>query len=598
MEALWGRLSRTVRAAVPPLLCLSVVIALAACGVEQAAPAVATTVSATPMGTAAPATTVDPAAEPQPTATLAQAETPVPLPMATPMPTPTPTPTATPPPTSTPTPAHTPTPTPTPTPTATPQPTSTPTPTHTPTPLPTATPQPTSTPEPKTGVISMTDDGMTTSTVKFISYENGVLNIERAGEVLKAEYNKGGPRRFRVRVYSGDRIADIEPEQVIPGRSATLYSRIVGGKEFYISLVVDSAGGVLPAALINNDSLYKKISGLQWYSDGVSEDEASVLYALGNISQIDDALFAKMLDLPWVTDGITRDERQGLDSTEGAMQRIGNVDSIGPVLLGELIGKEWFRDGLNDEEIALVIVLRSFVGQESVFRDLISDNSILSETVSLPLAGETKLFVVSRSSITDGDRVLWAASIGLKAMEGFMGEPWPKQRVIFALEPEWNSSSFGANVGDHILLKHTGGFLILHELAHDYLTSISSWIDEGGAHFLATYTAGVHEGSVQEVQENAAERLKGSVARCAESGASNIQKWLDVVRGGSRQSKSSVAGCHYALGEAFLLGMYQSLGHDVVSSSLRELYNLKQERWVDEGDIYGNYIQTLTNQPD
>ncbi len=427
---------------------------------------------------------------------------------------------------------------------------------------------------------------MTTSTVKFISYENGVLNMERAGEVLTAENNKGGPRRFRVRVDSGDSYADIEPEQVIPGRSAALYSTIVDGEEFYLALVVDSGGGLLPAALINNDSLYKKINGLQWFSDGVSEDEASALYALGDISQNDDALFAKMLDLPWVTDGITRDEREGLDSTKVSMQRIiVNRHSSGPALFDEMIGKEWFRDGLNDEEIALVVVLRSFVGQESVFRDLISDNSILSESVSLPLAGETKLFVVSRSSITDGDRVLWAASIGLKAMEGFMGEPWPKQRVIFALEPEWNHPSFGANVGDHILLKHTRGFLILHELAHDYLTSISSWINEGGAHFLATYTAGVHEGSVQQVHENAAERLKRSGAECAESGASNIQEWLDVVRG-SRQSKSSVAGCHYALGEAFLLGMYQSLGHDVVSSSLRELYNLKQERWVDEGDIY------------
>ena len=531
MKLTWGRPTGTGMASAMLLLFLSAVIALAACGGEQAAPAVATTVSATPMGTAALATTLEPTTEPQPTAT--------------------------------------------------------------PTPLPTATPRPTSTPEPKTGVISMTDDGIATSTVKFISYENGVLDMERAGEVLKAEYNEHWPRRFGVRVPSGDSFADVEPEQVIPGRSATLRSAIVDGEEFFISLTVDSEGGVLPAALINDDSLYKRISRLRWYSDGVSEDEASALYALGNIGEIDEALFAKMLDLPWVNDGITHDERQGLDLAKEAMQRIGNRHSSGPTLLGEMISKEWFRDGLNDEDIALVVVLRSFVGQESVFRDLISDNSILSETVSLPLAGETKLFVMSRSSITDGDRVLWAASIGLKAMEGFMDEPWPKQRVVFVLEPEWNSSVFGTNAGDHILLKHTKGFLVLHEIAHYYLTNISPWMDEGGAHFLATYSAGVHEGSVKQVHNNAAERLKESVGRCAESGASNIQEWLDETRAGP-QSNSSIAGCHYALGEAFLLGIYQSLGHEVVSSSMRELYNLKGKQRVDERDIYQVFYANTT----
>ena len=124
------------------MLCLTAVIALAACGGEQAAPAVATTTPATPTAAATPAATVSVAAEPQPTATVAPADTPVPV--ATPTPTPKPAAVATPGATSQPT--ETPTTTPAATATATPQPT--PVPTSTSTPEPTAAATPTATPAP------------------------------------------------------------------------------------------------------------------------------------------------------------------------------------------------------------------------------------------------------------------------------------------------------------------------------------------------------------------------------------------------------------------------------------------------------------------
>ena len=148
MKFIRGRLTGTVKAAAVLLLCLGVLTALAACGGEQAAPAVATTGPATPTAAATPAATVSTAAEPQPTATVAPADTPVPLPTATPTPTPTPEAAATPPPTATSTPTPTTTATPEPTPTPTPVPTSTPTPEPTATATPTASPVPTAAPTP------------------------------------------------------------------------------------------------------------------------------------------------------------------------------------------------------------------------------------------------------------------------------------------------------------------------------------------------------------------------------------------------------------------------------------------------------------------
>ena len=148
MKTFWVRLTGTGLASTVLLLCLSAVIALAACGGEQAAPAAATAVPVT--ATASPSATPEPATEAPPAAT--QAPTDRPTPPQTPAPTAVPEPTATSVPTVTPapTPQPTETPAPTSTPTATPEPTPTPTPspTSTPTPEPTAAAAPTATPAP------------------------------------------------------------------------------------------------------------------------------------------------------------------------------------------------------------------------------------------------------------------------------------------------------------------------------------------------------------------------------------------------------------------------------------------------------------------
>ncbi len=170
MEALWGRLSRTVRAAVPPLMCLAAMISFAACGGEGTSSVVATAVPATAMTTVIPSETSEPTELPTPAsiaatpappastptleATPAQVrspqETSTPEPAATPTPTPTltatPVPTVTPPPTPGPTDIPTPIPAPTPTPTPVPTATRVPTATPLPAPSPTATPSPTPTP--------------------------------------------------------------------------------------------------------------------------------------------------------------------------------------------------------------------------------------------------------------------------------------------------------------------------------------------------------------------------------------------------------------------------------------------------------------------
>ena len=140
MKLIFRRLTGPSKASAVLLLCLSALIALAACVGEQTSPAVATTITATP--TATQAATPEPTAGSPPAATQAPGDTPTPTPTLAP--TAAPEPTATP--VTTGTPAATPSPAPAPQPPATQVPTSTPSPTPTPEPVSPATPGPTSTP--------------------------------------------------------------------------------------------------------------------------------------------------------------------------------------------------------------------------------------------------------------------------------------------------------------------------------------------------------------------------------------------------------------------------------------------------------------------
>ncbi len=537
-----------------------------------AIPTLAPTPTAQPP-TQKPAPTLMPEASPEPTSTRAAVPTPMPTAAPTPIPTVKPTPSPTPTAAPIPTPMATQLPSPTPTLSADPPPAATPRPSPT---LP-PTSAPTPTPELQTGIISTSQQHIT-SLARFLSFDNNMLSFERAGVILTAGYNQ---RTVPIRMELSSDLVRIRPEQLLPGSIVRLYSAVADSEEVIVGVL--SEGTAPPVGMIDGPSLAEWIPRLPWYSDGLTEDERMVLWVLADVAEREFSLFEEVSKFAWIADGITYEEARAFRIAREVLNR----DPDSPTLFGHLVNKDWFRKGPGEEENAIQVVLQSFIDQERVYLGLIDDARVISESVSLPLAGETKLFVVSRSRPQDAERVLWTASIGLKAIEEFVGEPWPKQNVVFVLEPEWDGSTVGSHQGDHIVLKHPGGFLTLHLLAREYFSGITDWIDKGAAHFLVNYTAGVHEGTLERVQRYERDRVDRNVGKCAESGASNIQEWLDIVSIGDYQgSDSPVAECQFHLGEAFILGMYESLGHDVVSASLRQLYNLKGERAVGEEDVY------------
>ena len=105
---------------------------------------------------------------------------------------------------------------------------------------------------------------------------------------------------------------------------------------------------------------------------------------------------------------------------------------------------------------------------------------------------------------------------------------------------------------------------------------------EGTANFFNLYTRQLTEDfvSLKAIQKRA---YRGTHSNCTALGVTNIHE-LTLL------GAAVTNYCPYALGEAFVLGMYLSLGHEILSASLRQLFNTRKT----EENIYQAF---LSNTP-
>ena len=364
-----------------------------------------------------------------------------------------------------------------------------------------------------------------------------------------------------------------------------------------------------------------KIENLPWVTDGITEREGRVLDHIRAIAQIDPSMSQRVAGSLWFSDGVTQGELGIVFSLleladthpEIAVMVTTVPDEAGSLMvdvltifLGELLSSDpgrseqflsqsWFQDGLTEEEAALIVALRPTlnddVDSEEVFADLLQRGHVRSETISLPLAGEVDLFAVGRSEF-ELEGLLERMAFAVESMEGFMGTPWPKPDVIALLELESDLGSYdgGWNAGAYVVLKDPSKYTTYHELAHYYFKSTigPQWLTEGGAEFLNFYTLNLTEGGTID-----ADYINGQgviAAACAPDGSANVHGWNETGAGSNL--------CPYWLGHQFLGGMYRALGHEVVSSALRELYEtsltMRRGAAEEEDEIYQAF---LTNTP-
>ena len=312
----------------------------------------------------------------------------------------------------------------------------------------------------------------------------------------------------------------------------------------------------------------QRLAGSFWLADGVSGVELLLLDELEFLAKIHPATAIALTTVP--------DSSGHLIAT--LLKSRARLLDNEPSQLKQLVSQTWFQDGLTGEEAALVVALSEFELSQEVFEDLLDDAHVLSDTVTLPQAGEVNLYAVSRSREYLAD-TLETIAVGVESMERTSGIPWPSPNVIMLqeLETTLRTDAGGWYAGTHVVVQSAYKDLIFHELAHYYLFSSPEWLVEGMAEFLMLH-------ALREGTSAIASDIEAIAQLCAPHGSANIHGWNETEAGSDY--------CPYLLGRQFLNRMFRVLGQEVVSSALRELYEnwAATHSYASEDDIYQAFL--------
>lgn len=367
----------------------------------------------------------------------------------------------------------------------------------------------------------------------------------------------------------------------------------------------ESTGNCTAAATVTVAAF--AMSSLPWVRDGISDQEERAREHINALTQVDAAMAQRIASAPWLADGVSGTELLLLDELEflakihpatgisfttipdvsglliaSVLKSRGRLLDEEPSRLRQVVGQPWFQDGLTGEEAALFLALSETTLSDEVFEDLLNHAYVLSDTVTLPLAGDVNLYAVSRSQ----ERLAYALetmAVAVDSMEYTTGIPWPNPNVIMLqeLEATLRTDAGGWYAGTHFVVQNTSRSLAYHELAHYYYFESPEWLVEGMAEFLMLH-------ALREGTSAIAGDITAIAETCAPHGSANIHGW--------NKTEAGPAICPYLLGRQFLNRMFRVLGRQVVSSALRELY----EDWAatggpaSEDEIYQAF---LTNTP-
>ena len=164
--------------------------------------------------------------------------------------------------------------------------------------------------------------------------------------------------------------------------------------------------------------------------------------------------------------------------------------------LAVLADQSWFNDGLNDGEAAFLTTLGATHRiSPGLFDDFVETRYTRAGTVELPLAGTVRLWAFQNTPFLPGEDVIGPMKESVRHIEGYMGVPFPADRVIMVSVVRPPGSHYDIGAGQHgsghihVVRVESGPLrqrLLRHELAHYYYTFFPIWLTEGGAEFMSS----------------------------------------------------------------------------------------------------------------
>ena len=365
------------------------------------------------------------------------------------------------------------------------------------------------------------------------------------------------------------------------------------GLDEYETLAVRSVGGI---ANESGGPVAERISNLPWFMDGPDKTDSWIVNALGNVSNHDPGGVVRIMDMPWFSDGLNHHEAASLvdigniahdrgeaahsilgmpflralePSDAAALESLGLILAESPEDFDRIISHPAIADGITDDETPLIAPLHPIIQYNPALAiELLDPNRALLEyrTIDLPLAGETRLTIVR---IQPGAaRSMDALERSVRAIEGYMGAPFPTNFILLLFADALPGSSDGLNVRTNIAIhpKYDVGddnekselalHVIAHEAAHYYWRGGSQWLDEGAANLLAFVARG----------------YKSDYLVDPYSPPCDITSNISSLEQADTTEFNDVSGCHFALGERLFLDLRRTLGEEEFQKGFRALY--------------------------
>ena len=340
-----------------------------------------------------------------------------------------------------------------------------------------------------------------------------------------------------------------------------------------------------------------------WLGDGIDYQEQQGLHYLSVLKAQDRELGAILLSEPWIMDGLTYHEQMALEKLsyvnsrerelsrqlaallrDGVNRRNQSIwESLGRLAvshrpkLRELADANWIKDGISPEDAAFLVTVNAVhKASPDLLSDIVETRYTESATVSTPLSGEVRLWVISNAPVVQPRKVLDTMADGVQAVERLTMTPLRTNDVILlAIRQEpgvaYDIPWAGAYTNGHIIVPTSGNYplssrTIYHEIGHYYFGFFPVWLMEGGANFVASYVQ--DRNGVRSLADRVQTAGRSVESSCRTDGIHNLQQ-LEARQG--FYFDDNVLSCNYVFGEFFLINLYQAVGESTVARALRDL---------------------------
>ena len=233
----------------------------------------------------------------------------------------------------------------------------------------------------------------------------------------------------------------------------------------------------------------------------------------------------------------------------------------------------------NDEDAAFLTTLgATHRVSPSLFDDFVETRYTQSGAVELPLAGTVQLWAFQNTPFPLGEDLIGPMKEGVRNIEGYMGVPFPADRVIMVSVVRPPDSHYDIAAGQHgsghihVVRAESGPLrqrVLYHELAHYYYNFFPIWLLEGGAEFMSSVVQ--DRTQVMALADRAPVVEARLDPNCYSEGYTDLN---ELNEGQGFYIPDNLEACNYIFGEHFLIRVTGLLGTDAVSSALRNLYLL------------------------